>query len=407
MISYSFNDREIVKKLKEIVVASNYRVAFSETANFEMSKNIEQQGKVFSFCFFPAMEQTANLIDRSAVLIVCLSDSYKRENHCRAEFQYAVSNENLSILPVIVRTGFEIDGWLKNSISKESIIDFSSQDVEESSSLVLKELAFNFDGDSSTIDDFTRRTEAISFDVLSTDTDSRYLSTEVSRDYSRNSFRQDLPEQYTKRDTSRSRYRSIPVKIWAANDVLDFFYDINLQSMMPICETMNGQGLIQFFRICQSRPSRVFSQISDELRRRFKGFTFPMGMYTQFLIEMDALLGPTASSVPKDLLNPPKIIDRFVPQTNVGSSQGNSASNSKNPSKSTTPTTTPNSGAATPLIIERAVFRPASSFGRPYNFLVETIDEPAQVLRTVERYGPQLIQLDQFAQQIRQKNVSR
>lgn len=227
-----------------------------------------------------------------------------------------------------------------------------------------------------------------------------------------------LPEAYMKRDTTDSRYRSIPISNWSKTDILDFFYDASLHAMMPVCEAMTGQGLTQLFRMCQSKPSRLYRQINDELRVRFKGYTLPMGIYTQFLIEMEGLIGPAPDAYPALLPMPVPYPNGYrMPNTNsrqdsIGqaspvSSIGSAVSRSR--SKLLTPIDSA-SGSSTPQInrvIERAVFRPASTVGRPYNFVVESIQEPTVVLKQVERFGAELLLLDEKAREHRERNLSR
>ena len=229
-----------------------------------------------------------------------------------------------------------------------------------------------------------------------------------------------LPEAYMKRDTADSRYRSIPISNWSTKDILDFFYDANLHAMMAVCESMTGQGLTQLFRMCQSKPSRLYRQINDELRERFKGYTLPMGIYTQFLIEMEGLVGPAPDAYPALLPMPvPYLNGHRTPMSNSNpgqvpisqaspvSSIGSAVSRSR--SKLLTPIDIA-SGSSTPQInrvIERAVFRPASTVGRPYNFVVESIQESTVVLKQVERFGAQLLLLDEKAREHRERNLSR
>jgi hypothetical protein len=58
-------------------------------------------------------------------------------------------------------------------------------------------------------------------------------------------------------------------------------------------------------------------------------------------------------------------------------------------------------------IVERAVYRPASNIGRPYNFIIESVEEPTVLLDQVQRYGNHILLLDQTASQHRQLNTFR
>jgi hypothetical protein len=167
--------------------------------------------------------------------------------------------------------------------------------------------------------------------------------------------------------------------------------------------------------MCQRKPTRLYDQLNDELRIRFKGLTLPMGVYTQFLIEMDALVGPvldTDSPVPEPN---PKIVERviFMPrqiqrrQTIPTQMIPRPSTLSFNHSKTATPvesrTTTPHN----PRLFERAVFRPASNIARPYNFISKSTEESSTVLGQVQRYENQLLLLDETAEQHREINSHR
>ena len=63
----------------------------------------------------------------------------------------------------------------------------------------------------------------------------------------------------------------------------------------------------------------------------------------------------------------------------------------ENQSKASTPHQT--------RIIERAVFRPASAVGRPYDFIVESVEESTDLMQQVELYGSELLGFGDNVQQ--------
>jgi hypothetical protein len=218
-----------------------------------------------------------------------------------------------------------------------------------------------------------------------------------------------LPEQYTNRNTHNSTYRGISMNAWRNNDVLDYLFDSHLYPMMPLCESMSGKALLRLFRMCQRKPSRVYDQLNEELRMRFNGLALSMGVYTQFLIEMDSLVGPALDALPPRHDSTPKIMERviFMPHTiqqqqrpiatqpspapSVPSSISSLQSKTMTPVDILSGTTTPRSTR----LVERAIYRPASNVGRPYNFIIESVEEPNALLDQVQRYGEQLLLLDE------------
>ena len=226
-----------------------------------------------------------------------------------------------------------------------------------------------------------------------------------------------LLDKYINRKTDNSIYRTLAPDTWRNNDVLDFLCDARLHLIMPLCESMSGKALIRLVRMCQKKPTRLYDQLNEELRTRFKGLTLPMGTYTQFLTEMDALIGSTSYASPSTHDQVPKVVERVIviPRT-VQHAQVNStppALSSISSDQSNVVTLVDNeretaAAAAAPRstrVMERAIYRPASNMGRPYNFLIESVGEPGVFLDQVYRYGNQFLVLDATAHQ--QQGISK
>lgn len=198
--------------------------------------------------------------------------------------------------------------------------------------------------------------------------------------------------------------------------MLDFLSDLNLYQLMPLCEAMSGKALTRLFRMCQAKPSRLYDQLNDELRARYKSLTLPMGVYTQFLIEMDGLVGPSPDSLLSISPPRPNIVERVIlaPRAVQQPTNGTQAdlqlptnSPDLNQDLSSIPLSEMDSRTTTPVskrIIERAVFRPASAVGRPYDFIVESVEESTEILQQVARYGTEILALDELAPQHHEGN---
>ena len=173
-------------------------------------------------------------------------------------------------------------------------------------------------------------------------------------------------EEYTRRTTRDSTYRSMPVHLWTNKDVLDFLFDSNLQPMMPLCESMVGQDFTRFSRSCQVDASRLYDQLNAALRSRFQGLTLPMGTFTQFLTKIDSVVGPAHGGVPPIQPVVPNAVTSILPIP--ANTEPLNIQSSRSPVNSS-----PGSGRR---IIERAAFRPDSNNARPYNFVVEVLETP-------------------------------
>jgi hypothetical protein len=397
------------------------------------------------------METVAEAIDHSAFVISCISDAYKRDNHCQSEIEYAFHSKRF-ILPLIVRKESTIDGWLSPIMNRNFAVDIGTVDFKTASSLLMKEINQHYKtrlsyvksrgitpvngqqilpSSTSFIND--RQSPVHPYPRPTTPASTPTIIYRQEQIANRSNSRPTTPgmvpsliktlptnvaigqgqlsDEYAKRNTSDSRYRSMPTNTWKKDDVLDFLYDTNLYAMMPLCESMGGEAFIRLFQMCQAKPSRLYDRLNEELHSRFKGSFLPMGTYTQFLIEMDGLLGPALATYPALLPPPPKITNRLG---NIGQLQPSPVQPSPIPSMYSTAsahsmqTMTPTEGiqGSGTRVVERAVFRPASIVGRPYNFVVESVQESTALLRQVERYGTQLLLLDEKAQQHRVMNGS-
>jgi hypothetical protein len=235
------------------------------------------------------MQAMADAVENTEFVIICMSDSYKRSVYCQAEAEYAFHCKR-HLLPIIVRQGYRADGWLGLIIGSRIYVDFGRVEFKNACELILKEISLqrenkvshtnkkNTGGHTAIGDHLSKRSENLREPIIET--------TEKSN----------LPNEYLNRNTSKSTYNSISINQWTRNDVLDFLHDTNLHYMMPLCELMTGLGLIKLFRICQTKPNRFYRQLNEELTSRFNGLYLPIGIFTQFLSEIDRLISSSSSA---------------------------------------------------------------------------------------------------------------
>jgi hypothetical protein len=222
------------------------------------------------------MQAMADAVENSEFILLCMSDSYKRSVYCQAEAEYAFRCKR-HLLPCIVRQGYRADGWLGLIIGSRIYVDFGRIEFKNACELILKEITLQRESQ------------------LDKDEDPSHKETEHTEELIE---QLNLPNEYLNRNTSQSTYHSISIDQWTKKDVLDFLFDVNLYYMMPICELMTGLGLMKLFRICHKKPSRFYSQLNEELKSRFNGLHLPIGIFTQFLSEMDRLVNsPTVEAI--------------------------------------------------------------------------------------------------------------
>ncbi|CAF4665137.1 unnamed protein product, partial [Rotaria sp. Silwood1] len=122
MISYCCADKDIVHKIQNFLTNEGYNVWFDSAHNHRN-----------------AMEVVADAIENSQFVILCMSDSYKRNNNCKAEAEYAFNSKRL-ILPLIIRTGYKPKGWLASMINNSTYIDFAGSDFKTASTWLLEKV---------------------------------------------------------------------------------------------------------------------------------------------------------------------------------------------------------------------------------------------------------------------------
>ena len=212
----------------------------------------------------------ADAVENSEFVLLCVSDSYKRSVYCQAEAEYAFRCKK-HLLPCIVRQGYRADGWLGLVMGSRIYVDFGRLEFSQACELIVKEITLQKENQL----------------IANQSKGKEKLLEKIEKS--------NLPNEYWHRNTTRVTYRSISIKQWTRKDVLDFLYDLRLYHLMPICELMNGSGLIKLFRLSQAKPNRFYGQLNEELNKRFDGLNLPIGIFTQFLSEMDHLLQSKAT----------------------------------------------------------------------------------------------------------------
>lgn len=212
----------------------------------------------------------AEAVEKSEFVLLCVSDSYKRSVYCQAEAEYAFRCKK-HLLPCIVRQGYRADGWLGLVIGSRIYVEFGRLEFPQACELIVKEITLQRENQLITNQSMGKEKLLEKFE------------------------KSKLPNEYWHRNTTTAIYRSVSIEQWTRKDVLDYLYDLRLYHLMPICELMNGSGLMKLFRLSQKKPNRFYGQLNEELNKRFDGLNLPMGIFTQFLSEMDRFLQSTAT----------------------------------------------------------------------------------------------------------------
>ncbi|ELU04075.1 hypothetical protein CAPTEDRAFT_225602 [Capitella teleta] len=110
MVSYHWSNQEMMISVKEALKAHGFKV-WMDVDNMSGS----------------TLEAMALAVERSSVILVCMSQGYKDSPSCRTEAEY-IYRLRKDIVPLLLQTGYDPDGWLGMMVGTKLYFDFSSRD---------------------------------------------------------------------------------------------------------------------------------------------------------------------------------------------------------------------------------------------------------------------------------------
>jgi len=122
MISYSHKEKVLCKQIYDELIREGYRVWI----DFD-----QMHGNV--------MDAMAKGIEQSQIIIICMSEQYRKSNYCRAEAHYAFQRER-KIVPILLQKHYKPDGWLLFLIGQLLYVDFNKYEFPRAMEMLLKEL---------------------------------------------------------------------------------------------------------------------------------------------------------------------------------------------------------------------------------------------------------------------------
>jgi hypothetical protein len=122
MISYSHKDKILCKQIYDELTKAGYRIWI----DFD-----QMHGNV--------MDAMAQAIEQSQIVIICMSEDYRKSNYCRAEAHYAFQRER-KIVPVLLQKHYKPDGWLLFIIGQLLYVDFNKYEFNRAMEILFKEL---------------------------------------------------------------------------------------------------------------------------------------------------------------------------------------------------------------------------------------------------------------------------
>ncbi|CAF3667700.1 unnamed protein product, partial [Rotaria sp. Silwood1] len=249
MISYSWGDKPLVRQIYKYLTENyNYRVCLDENETTD------------SLC-----RSMAQAVEKSRVILMCISETYKKSENCRNEAEYARDRKK-TIIPLKM-TQVELDDWLGFIAAGKMYIDFSRSDFEKSITLLKAEIERNKMAKNDT-KQIVAKVETIN---------SFGLQTVVAPLSSTSNL-------LVRPNVIPTDYQQIPMELWSEQYVRDFIFDKKLDTMILLTENMNGSELYELWELCQIPQERwpMFDRLSKELEQRYKQ-TLPISVYVRFL----------------------------------------------------------------------------------------------------------------------------
>ncbi len=169
------------------------------------------------------MDAMAQAIERSRIVIICISEEYRKSNYCRAEAHYTFQREQ-KIVPVVLQKHYKADGWLLFLMGHLLYVDFTKYEFGQATKMLFKEL----------------KTE----EIPKTNVTSFTLSTP--------------PVTFSKN-----------ILEWTPTDVQDWLVEQNLTQMSRLLTNCNGRSLIYLndFMI-HGHPEQILLLLQQDSLRR-------------------------------------------------------------------------------------------------------------------------------------------
>ncbi|CAF1184512.1 unnamed protein product [Didymodactylos carnosus] len=264
MISYSHDDKDLCYRLHERLIADHFRVWVDK-------ENL----------YGPQMEEMAQAIENSEFVLLCMSASYKQSVYCRAEAQYAFTRQR-NIIPLKMTENYHPDGWLGFLTAPLTYIDFHKHGFDNAYDKLMIEIQRYRSIHSNSVSKHKvlnqhgsmQNNNVLNHPGLVQNNNVAYKETPP------------LIIQSSVEPIIATSYAKKNLISWSQQDVQSFLNDTELKTMLLLCEKMNGAGLYQTFKMCESSPDSKMYQILNEQLRESHGKTLPISEYSRFLTEL-------------------------------------------------------------------------------------------------------------------------
>ncbi|CAF4070923.1 unnamed protein product, partial [Rotaria sp. Silwood1] len=200
-------------------------------------------------------------------VLICMSSNYKKSTNCKAEAEYAF-NRKSKIIPLIVEPQYKADGWLGFLAGSKIYVDFADKEGEELDKA------------------FVSLIEELKRNGLN-DTNGNKDNTLTDRTVSQIRSKSEEPKKEPEQPCVQTReYLNIPLaSMWNEQHVQEFLNYHQLDQLLSICESMDGEALIEFHQSCETKPDIMYGLINNP-----KEHPLSFGIYFKFIAKLKKYL---------------------------------------------------------------------------------------------------------------------
>lgn len=256
MISYCWKNKTLCRQIHERLAHDGYRVWIDDK---------EMYGSI--------VERMAEAIEKSQVILICMSSSYKKSVNCQAEAEYAFNRKKL-IVPLIVESKYRADGWLGFIVGNKIYVNFADKledEFEAAYKMLVIELQHN------------------GINLLPPPSNIHYSVKELDRTQYEIP-KPSLTETPTQIQPKKNIYVPLPaastqinyhhierIESWDETHVIEFLVGNNLKKLLPMLKDIDGQGLVELYRVYERSPKNLYKLFN------MNGHSSSLGTFFKFI----------------------------------------------------------------------------------------------------------------------------
>ncbi|CAF4115588.1 unnamed protein product [Rotaria sordida] len=261
MISYSWNDMDLSHQVCDYLTKNkHYKIWIDRD---------EMHGST--------IDSMAEAIEKSDIVLMCMSETYKRSENCKAEAEYARKRKRC-IIPLMMREKYDPDGWLGFICGQKLYIDFTQYKFETAAQKLISEIE-NYRQNK-------QQQQQLQSSSLTTPISTQHstvpklTSSVMAIKEETKSAIQETIQQSTKISDSLNTMEQ-----WSKEDVIDFFHKQKLDLMLLLFPNTNGWELVYFYGMCKIDTNKMYFTLKEQLCVQHNKY-LPIDIYLRFIRQL-------------------------------------------------------------------------------------------------------------------------